>query len=585
MKLSETEQRSFAFGQLYKVDPESSRFNQYPQAFLRFIFSQWRVHKTGLPFILARTYPLRNTSMLDVFPYYLALIVAIVLLIMLAQRIRIAYPIVLVLAGLAFSFLPGLPSIQIDPELIFIIFLPPLLYEAAWNTSWKELWRWRRIITSFAFLIVFVSAFSVALVAVHFIPGFTLALGFLLGGIVSPPDAVSAGAILKFVKVPKRMASILEGESLLNDASSLIIFRFALIAVSTGHFLAGNAALNFVWMVLGGIGVGILIALLFFKTHRLLPTDANTDLVFTLVAPYIMYITAEEIHSSGVLSVVSGGLFLSQRRHLFLSSTSRLRTSNVWESLVFILNGLVFMLIGLDLPEITANLDGVSIYTAIGYGVLITGTLMISRMISTYSAIFVTLFARQYITVADTRHPGYKAPFLMGWAGMRGVVSLAAALSIPVYLDNGTEFPQRNLILFITFIVILLTLVVQGLTLPYLIRAFRISDMDHFLPEEDDYHAMHKRLVEQSLKRLRDQYPMGLSEQPVLKELVQKWENSTLVLEDQLLSTQSREVYLEMLDQQRQWLREWNKDPLVNEEVIRKHLLRLDLEEEKIHYL
>ena len=523
--------------------------------------------------------------MLHLFPYYLGLIVAIVLLIMLANKIKVAYPILLVLAGLTISFVPGVPPIQIDPELIFVIFLPPLLYEAAWAISWKELWKWRRIIGSFAFVVVFLTSFAVAWASSTFIPGFTLALGFLLGGIVSPPDAVSTGAILKFVNVPKRMASMLEGESLLNDASSLIIFRFALIVVSTGQFVVQDAALSFGWMVFGGVGIGLSIAYAFFKLHKLLPTDVNTDLVLTLVAPYIMYVAAESVQSSGVLSVVSGGLFLAQRSHLFLSSSSRLRAANVWESLSFILNGLVFMLIGLDLPEITADLEGVSLFNAIGYGLLITLVLIVSRLLSAFGAIVVTMIARNFITVADTRYPGVKGPFVLGWAGMRGVVSLAAALSIPVQLSHGTAFPQRNLILFITFIVILSTLVIQGLTLPYFIRKFNLPDADHHLPEEEDYHLMYKKLAEESLAHLKSQYNTQVNAHPALQQLVRKWEDSNQLLDNELQVSDHKHIYLQMLDQQRQWLREWNKDPATNEEVVRKHLLRLDLEEERIHYL
>ncbi|MEZ0131651.1 cation:proton antiporter, partial [Flavobacterium sp. LBUM151] len=170
-----------------------------------------------------------------------------------------------------------------------------------------------------------------------FIPGFSLALGFLLGGIVSPPDAVSVGAIMKFVKVPRRMSSILEGESLLNDASSLIIFRFALITAGTGQFVWYNAVTSFGWMVLAGVGVGLAIGFVFMKLHKYLPTDANIDIVFSIVTPYVIYLVAEEIHSSGVLAVVSGGLLLSNNRLSFLSSTSRLRGVNVWESFCFIL--------------------------------------------------------------------------------------------------------------------------------------------------------------------------------------------------------------------------------------------------------
>lgn len=522
--------------------------------------------------------------MLENFPFYLSLVVAIVLLIMLANKIKVAYPVLLVIAGLLISFIPEVPKMHIDPELIFFIFLPPLLYEASWAVSWKELWRWRRIITSFAFVVVFLTAMSVAFVANHFIPGFSLVLGFLLGGIVSPPDAVSAGAILKFVKVPKRMSSILEGESLLNDASSLIIFRFALIAVATGQFIWYEAALSFTWMLIGGIGIGLIIGLIFMKVHKYLPTDANMDIVLTIVTPYIMYLAAEEIHSSGVLAVVSGGLFLSNKRHHFLSSTSRLRGVNVWESLCFVLNGLVFMLIGLDLPEITAGLEGVSTSSAIGYGVLITGVLIVGRILSAYGAVIVTLVARNFITVADTRSPGFKIPFVLGWTGMRGVVSLAAALSIPVQLSDGTAFPQRNLILFITFVVILLTLLIQGLTLPYLIRKIQIPDPDRSLSEEEAHYAIRKQLAEHALSYLKNHYSQQLSHQPVLQQLVLKWENNKTITDNDLMAEECKQIYLDILAQQRQWLIQKNKDEkTLDEEIIRKHLKYLDMEEEKLN--
>jgi len=522
--------------------------------------------------------------MLHNFPFYLSLILVIVLLIMLANKIKVAYPILLVLGGLVIGFVPGVPHVQIDPELIFIIFLPPLLYEAAWATSWKELWRWRRIISSFAFGIVFLTAFAVALISSRFIPGFTLALGFLLGGIVSPPDAVSAGAILKFVKVPKRLSSMLEGESLLNDASSLIVFRFALVAVGTGHFVIQEAALSFVWTVTGGIGIGLLIAYAFFKTHKLLPTDVNMDIVLSLVAPYMMYIAAEEVNCSGVLSVVSGGLFLARRSHIFLSSSSRLRAVNVWGALSFILNGLVFMIIGLTLPEIVSGLEGVNLSTAIGYGILITTVLVVGRLISAYGAVVFTLIAQNFITVAETR-PGLKGPFLLGWAGMRGVVSLAAALSIPPYLADGTPFPQRNVILFITFVVILLTLVVQGLTLPYFIRKFNLPDYDHHLTEDEEYHILQEKLAKESLKHLQTHFAEELETKPFLKHLATRWDDDHSEPQDKLFPEDYKTIYLDILNRQRQWLRVWNKDHSINEDVIRKHLHRLDLEEEKILYL
>ena len=524
--------------------------------------------------------------MIEHFPFYLVLVMAIVLLIMLAEKLKVAYPALLVVAGLLISFIPGIPAMHIDPELIFVIFLPPLLYEAAWAISWKELWRWRRIVGSFAFVVVFLTALSVAFVANACIPGFSLALGFLLGGIVSPPDEVSANAILKFVKVPKRLDSILEGESLLNDASSLIIFRFALIAVATGQFIWYEAALSFGWMLLGGVGTGLLTGWIFMKLHKYLPTDANMDIILTIVAPYVMYIAAEEVHGSGILAVVSGGLLLSNRRHVFLGSTSRLRSVNVWESLVFVLNGLVFLLIGLDLPEITAGLEGVSFTAAIGYGLLITAVLIIMRILSAYGAVIVTLIARNFINVADRRNPGGRVPLILGWTGMRGVVSLAAALSIPVQLDNGTEFPQRNLILFITFIVILTTLLLQGLTLPYLIKKIKLPAFDDHLPEHEVDPFIRKELAKLALQHIQTRYTDYTDNHHFLQQMVTKWEEKSQDGVDPLMPAESKKIYRDILEQQRQWLLARNKaDQHLDEEIIRKHLQQIDIEEEKLKFM
>lgn len=524
--------------------------------------------------------------MTEQFSFYLILAVVIVLLIMLANRIKVAYPVLLVIAGLLISFLPGLPVMHIDPDLIFIIFLPPLLYEAAWSISWKELWFWRRIIGSFAFVVVFLTALSVAFVANAFIPGFSLALGFLLGGIVSPPDAVSANAILKFVKLPKAMSSMLEGESLLNDASSLIIFRFALIAVATGQFVWYNAALDFVWMVVGGIGIGLIVGWLFMKVHKFLPTDSRMDVILSLVTPYVMYIAAERAHASGVLAVVSGGLLLSNRRHLFLSGPSILRGVNVWESLVFVLNGMVFLLIGLDLPEITSGFHDVGLSSAIGYGLLISAVLIIGRILTAYGAVIFTMIAKNFITVADTRNPGLKRPFVLGWAGMRGVVSLAAALSIPLYLQDGTAFPQRNLILFITFIVILTTLLVQGLTLPFIIRALKIGDGGDTLSEEEAEKEIRQSLAKQTLQYITDHYSHELEESPFLQQVTGKWQRKAGEGAEQSIPPKIKTIYLDILNQQRHWLHAKNlSDMKLDEEIVRKYFQQIDIEEERFRFL
>lgn len=519
-------------------------------------------------------------------PFLLAMVAAIVLLQLLANKLRVAYPILLVIAGLVVGFLPGLPRVHVDPELIFFIFLPPLLFEAAWSISWKEMRRWYRIIGSFAFLVVFFTALAVALVTSHFIPGFTLALGFLLGGIVSPPDAVSTGALTRFVRIPKSTTAILEGESLLNDASSLIIFRFALVAVGTGQFIWQEAALDFGWMVVGGAGIGLLLGWLFVKAHPILPTDAPSDIALTLIEPYCMYWVAEQFHSSGVLAVVCGGLFMANRRLFFLNSTSRVRGYSVWESFVFILNGLVFLLIGLELPEISDGLwaQGISMRTAVGYGVLVTVVLVLARIISSYAALTATFIFRPSVAPRGrTPKQTWLLPLLLGWTGMRGVVSLAAALAIPVTLSDGTAFPQRSLILFITFVVILLTLVVQGLTLPYIIRRSRLFDIVAADDAEDEaLLKIRKGLHGHALGFLRENVHPENPEHAGLRMMITHWENKAHTGAFDPKNEHTMKVVLEMLDSQRQHLMEINRDPKVNEEIIRQELYLIDLEEERL---
>lgn len=336
-------------------------------------------------------------------------------------------------------------------------------------------------------------------------------------------------------------------------------------------------------MVVGGAGIGAGIGWVFMKIHKLLPTDVDMDIILTLVTPYIMYMVAEEVHSSGVLAVVSGGLLMSNRRNHFLSSTARLRGENVWQSLVFLLNGLVFLLIGLDLPEIREGLrqEGVSLGAAIGYGLLITGVLIVVRFLASYGAVIVTIIASKFITVADP-NPGYRSPLLLSWSGMRGVVSLAAALSIPVQLSDGTPFPHRNLILFITFVAIITTLLLQGLTLPILIRKIRLPDYKDYLPEEEATRLIRKGLAQHTLQWIEQNHREPLVSDTHLQQLASRCrEMNSLNLESDL-PVSSKEIHLDVLEQQRQWLLKKNNDPAVDEELIRKFLRMVDLEEEKI---
>ena len=526
----------------------------------------------------------------SIFIQYVYLILIILALDMIANKLRLAYPIVLVLGGLALSFTTKFSDITIDPELVFFIFLPPLLYEAAWQISWKEFWRWRRIITGFAFPVVIITALVIALVSSVLIPGFTLALGFLLGGIISPPDAISATTIMRRVEVPRSLVSIIEGESLLNDASSLIVFRFAIATVITGQFHFQQAALSFFLVVLMGILIGVLVGTIFYAIHRWLPMTSSIEIVLTLVTPYCMYYLAESFHFSGVLAVVSGGLFLSSRRQSMLNFRSRIEAVNVWNSLVFVLNGFIFMLIGLQLPAITRQLGDTSLSEAIWYGLVISFVLILTRMLCALGASPFTTLMSRFITVADA-NPGWRNPLIVGWAGMRGVVSLAMALSIPLLVAEGQAFPYRNLILFITFIVILVTLVFQGLTLPWVIRRVKPDDKYSSISEHDQELIIQKKIAKASLRFLEQKRGNERVQNELLENLFRRLQIDLNSLEEELEestraenhSTKNyRSIYLELLKQQRQLLSEMNHSAEIDEELIRKYLGLIDLEEFKI---
>jgi monovalent cation/hydrogen antiporter len=521
---------------------------------------------------------------------YVYLILIILALVMIANKLRLAYPIVLVLGGLLLSLLSGFSKLTIDPDLVFFIFLPPLLYEAAWQVSWKEFWKWRRVIFSFAFPIVIITSCVIAFVSHAIIPGFSLALGFLLGGIISPPDAISSTNIMRQVNVPKSLLSIAEGESLLNDASSLIVYRFALASVITGQFYFNDAAISFLLVVFMGTLTGLIIGMIFYAIHRWLPVTTSVEIALTFVTPYCMYYFAEYFHFSGILAVVSGGLLLSNRRQMMLSFQSRIQGVNVWTNIVFLLNGFVFLLIGLQLPSITRQLGDISLMRATGYGLAISLVLIITRLLCTLGASVFTSFMSRFITVADSK-PGWKSPLILGWAGMRGVVSLAAALSIPLLISKGEPFPHRNLILFITFIVILVTLVFQGLTLPWLIRKVKPEDNQSKMPEKKQESIIREKISNSSLQFLEMNYGDVRHSNEQVKVLYKKLKTDLNFVNQEFeeISNEKdnslndyRRIHLELLQHQRDVLKELNNNYDFDEDLIRKYLLLIDLEELKI---
>jgi Na+/H+ antiporter len=514
------------------------------------------------------------------------------MLVMLGQKLKISYPIFLVIGGLLISLIPGIPHITIDPELVFLIFLPPLLYEAAWYTSWNDFWKMRRPISLLGFGLVLFTSVIIAYFSSEMIPNFTLALGFLLGGIISPPDAVAATSVLKGLKIPKRIVTILEGESLVNDASSLIVFRFALAAVISGNFVFQTAAVSFFSVTVMGIVIGLAVAHIFYAIHRWMPTSSNIDTALTFMAPYFMYISAEHFHYSGVMAVVTGGLFLSYRSHEIFNYTSRIQTTNVWATVAFVLNGLVFILIGLQLPIIINGLTEYSFSVAIKYGLIISVLTILIRIVWVYPGTFLPRWISKRIR-AKEKAPSVGGVFLVSWAGMRGVVSLASALSIPLTLEDGTPFPERNLILFITFIVILVTLVVQGLSLPFLIKHLNITESDETLPPEEQEASIHLRLSKVALNTLNERYKKELGENELVQNLNDRLQNDISLTLQRLESLECNEtekeeieiynrVLIDLIKVQRKELIVLRTEHEFEDELLRKQTDQLDLNEARL---
>lgn len=340
-------------------------------------------------------------------------------------------------------------------------------------------------------------------------------------------------------------------------------------------------------MVIGGAGVGVLLSYVLIKLHKWLPMDENINTIFTILSPYVMYICAETVEASGVLAVVSGGLYFSYRR-IIIGSSSRLRAEYVWNFLIFLLNGMAFLLIGLDLPEIITGLkeDSVSLWMATAYGLLITMALVVIRMGAAFSAVYITRFMSKFITVADSRKQGYAGSLVLGWTGMRGVVSLAAALSIPLYIP-GTQiaFPERSLVLYITFMVITLTLIFQGLTLPVLLKMVKLPNYDEHMSHAEAQRIIRIGMAQASLDFLeRNNMSENITHSAVLNNLVNHW-NELLESEGSatLYDEVVRNTYREILEEQRLWLIKLNNEnERVDEELVRHFIHRIDLEEERL---
>ena len=524
--------------------------------------------------------------MLEQFEIVLGLLIAMVALVAIARRIKIPYPILLVVGGLVIGFIPGLPTVALEPDLIFFLFLPPILQLAGFYTPVRDFKRNIRTIGLLAIGLVLFTIVVVALVAHTFIDGMSWPVAFVLGAIVAPPDAVAATSIAERLKLPRRIVIVLEGESLVNDATSLVAYRVAITAVVTGAFSVWEAGGQFLIAGAGGVAIGLAVGYAVTPLFRFITDDIPVYIISTFLTGFIAYFLGELIHVSSVLAVVTLGIFYV--RHNTMTPDLRVQAVPVWDIVVFLLNGLIFILIGLQLRSITERIVDGSLGTLLLDAALICLTVIVTRLIWVFPGAYLPRLSRK--VRENDPFPAWQVVLIVGWTGMRGVVSLAAALALPLTIQSGQPFPQRDLIIFLSFSVILSTLVLQGLTLPVLIKALKIKDDGGGEQEENKARLKAALAGQRKLQELS-------SQDWVSDKLVQKFGHQYEArirrysgrykgavedgIEEHFTNVQRLEE--ELLDAELEAILKLRDDGIINDEVLRKVQQDLDLELVRLH--
>jgi CPA1 family monovalent cation:H+ antiporter len=508
----------------------------------------------------------------------LALLVVVAVLVTISRRIHVPYPVLLLVGGLVVGLVPGIPSLELDPEIVFLVVLPPLLYVSAFLTPIRDFRSNLKNITSLAIGLVAASAGVIAVIAIALVPGMTWPLAAALGAIVSPPDAIAASAIAQRLAVPRRVISILEGESLLNDATALTIYRAAVGAAVTAVAVTVVGSLaSFVFVALGGILIGLVVGWIvaWVRTHL---TDTPVEITVSLITPYAAYLPAELFGVSGVLAAVTAGLFIGRRSSRIMGSEARLAGRAVWESLVFLLNGVVFLAIGFQISSISRQMDRETLLQLAAIGVVVSLALIAVRALWIFAMSLPDLVAR------SQRQMAIAESIVLSWAGMRGVVSLAAALALPISLADDA-LPTRDAIIVITFTVILVTLVGQGLTLPLVIRAVGLGgDADE---RHEESHAR-QALIEEALRQIDELEKKWPDHRPLIDQLRTSYQHRA-EHEEQLHEApgneaeqelvEHRQIRSEVIDAQRDALLAMRDRGAIDDDVLRDIERELDLEE------
>lgn len=521
---------------------------------------------------------------------FVGMLLAVAGLAWLARRLHIAYPILFVLGGLLLALIPGVPHVTLNPELVFLFFLPPLLFPAALFTPWRDFRENLRPISLLAVGLVLMTTTVIAFLANHFM-NLPLAAGFVLGAIVSPPDAIAATAIADRLRVPRRIVTVLEGESLVNDATALVAYKFAIMAVVTGTFSLEQASLRFFIVCFGGIALGVAIGWLAAWFHKRVQ-DAPIEITVSLLTPFAAYLPAERLGLSGVLAVVTAGLYLGWRLPEITDFQTRLDSRPVWDTVEFLLNGLVFILIGLQLPTVlvAASSDHLPKAQLIAYALIISLAVIVVRILWVFPATYLPRFLSKKLRARDP-YPSWKHVTIVAWTGMRGVVSLAAALALPFQRADGWPFPGRDLILFLSFVIILATLVVQGLSLPPLIRWLGVEDDDSLEHEEREARLAANKAALHRLSEIEEKDP---AKADAAKRLRIEYEDRIRQLEAietdhtnrrlRLFSKEYERLSHEGLKQERETILQLRNKDVINDEVLRRIQQDIDLAEARLRH-
>jgi CPA1 family monovalent cation:H+ antiporter len=505
-----------------------------------------------------------------------------------ARFLDIPYPIVLVLGAIPLGFIPGVPEVELDPDLVLVIFLPPLLYVAAFMSDLRALRADARPLSMTAIGLVLLTTCGVAIVG-HGLMDLPWAVAFALGAVVSPTDPVAATAIAREVGAPRRLVNMIEGESLVNDASALIALRVAVAAAIGGSFSLFDASVDFVVAVVGGVAIGLAVGALIAEIRRRLD-DVPVEITISIFSGFVAYLPAEQIGVSGVLAAVTTGIYLGWHAPQISTAQMRIQGFAAWELIVFVLNAVLFVLIGLQLPSILEEVSGIDAPTLAGYALATIAVVVGTR--------FLWLFTTPYMLRVFDRRPsqverrvGAAPRIVMGWAGMRGAVSLAAALSLPLATDAGAPFPDRDLVIFLAYCVVLFTVVVQGLTLPTLIR--RLGVVDDAGEEEAEEHAARiaaaeaaltalERLAQEdwthadSVDRLRGMYEFRRRRFATLQGDL---EDETGIVDQSL---RYQRLVRAVIEDQRSAVVQMRNEGLISADVMRRVERDLDLEESRL---